>query len=88
MTAAAACRHGCRRLAERLQPADDRRRSATRPSIFLVDAPTPDVSSTDIRRRLRAGQSISGLVPPAVEAHILRHRLYVEPQTAKISNED
>ena len=59
-----------------------------RPSIFAVDAPTPDVSSTDIRRRLRAGLSISGLVPPAVEAHIMRHRLYVEPQTAKISNED
>src|SRR4051794_2596289 len=28
--------------------------------IFLVDAVTPDVSSTDIRRRLAAGESISG----------------------------
>ena len=28
---------------------------------------TPDVSSTDIRRRLRAGASITGLVPPPVE---------------------
>src|SRR3954469_11858649 len=26
-------------------------------SIFLVDAPTPDVSSTEIRRRLRVGES-------------------------------
>lgn len=48
------------------------------PSVFLVDAPTPDVSSTRIRRRLRAGDSIAGLVPPAVETHIVKHRLYVE----------
>lgn len=48
------------------------------PAVFLVDAPTPDVSSTDIRHRLRAGQSITGLVPRQVETHILRHRLYVD----------
>ena len=72
---------------ERLRPVADGN-GASRPSIFAVDARTPDVSSTDIRRRLRAGQSITGLVPPTVETHILRHRLYVEPQTANISNED
>ena len=38
------------------------------PSIFLVDAPTPDVSSTAIRARLAAGQSAAGMVPAAVEA--------------------
>jgi len=53
------------------------------PGIFLVDAATPDVSSTDIRRRLRAGETISGLVPRPVETHILRHRLYVDPSTAE-----
>lgn len=47
-----------------------------RPSIFLVDAPTAPVSSTDIRRRIAEGLEIRGLVPPAVEAHILKHRLY------------
>lgn len=47
------------------------------PYVFLVDAPTPGVSSTDIRQRLRAGRSISGLVPPLVEAHIVRHHLYL-----------
>jgi nicotinate-nucleotide adenylyltransferase len=51
------------------------------PAIFLVDAPTPDVSSTEIRRRLREGLAITGLVPPLVEAHILRHHLYSEPRT-------
>lgn len=45
-------------------------------SIFLVNAPTADVSSTEIRRRLGAGQSIAGLVPDAVQSHIRRHRLY------------
>jgi nicotinate-nucleotide adenylyltransferase len=44
--------------------------------IFLVDAATPDVSSTDIRRRLAAGEAIEGLVPAAVETHIRQHQLY------------
>ncbi len=49
-------------------------------AVFLVEAATPDVSSTDIRRRLRAGESIAGLVPAPVETHIRRHRLYSENQ--------
>lgn len=48
----------------------------TSPMIFLIDAPTPDVSSTEIRRRLAAGEPLSGLVPPAVERHIRQHGLY------------
>ena len=48
------------------------------PSIFLVDAPTPDVSSTGIRKRLAAGEPITGLVPAAVERHIVQHGLYTE----------
>lgn len=52
-------------------------------SIFLLDAQTPEVSSTDVRRRLRSGESISGLVPPPVERHILRHGLYLETTTAE-----
>jgi nicotinate-nucleotide adenylyltransferase len=57
-----------------------RRRSSGSPAgtrVHVIAASTPDVSSTDVRRRLRAGQSIAGLVPPAVERHILRHRLYI-----------
>lgn len=52
--------------------------------IFLVDARTPDVSSTEVRRRLAAGESIHGLVPDAVAAHIHQHRLYpgAAPATA------
>ena len=43
--------------------------------MFYVDATTPDVSSTDIRRRVASGESIEGLVPPGVAEHIRRHRL-------------
>lgn len=44
--------------------------------VFLVEAATPEISSTDIRRRLAAGRSIAGLVPGEVEEYIQRHRLY------------
>lgn len=42
----------------------------------LVDLPPIDVSSTDLRRRAAAGESLAGLTPPAVEAYIRQHRLY------------
>ncbi len=69
-------------LRARLHTPDDRFEERADPSVFLVDAPTPDVSSTDIRRRLRAGESISGLVPDRVASHILRHGLYMDTPTA------
>jgi len=53
------------------------------PRLFFVAADTPDVSSTEIRRRVGAGESIDGLVPSIVADHIRRHRLYVPaPVTA------
>jgi nicotinate-nucleotide adenylyltransferase len=45
-------------------------------AVFLVDAATPDVSSTGIRERAAQGASLAGLVAPDVERHIGRHRLY------------
>jgi nicotinate-nucleotide adenylyltransferase len=44
--------------------------------VILVDATTPDVSSTEIRRRVSNGESIAGLVPDRVAAYIQAHRLY------------
>jgi nicotinate-nucleotide adenylyltransferase len=45
-------------------------------SIFLIDAATPEVSSTDIRGRVQQGLAIDGLVPPAVARYIHQHELY------------
>lgn len=47
-----------------------------RPAILLVDADTAPVSSTAIRRRAAAGQTLEGLVPAAVAAYIGKHDLY------------
>jgi nicotinate-nucleotide adenylyltransferase len=44
--------------------------------IALVPAETPDISSTEIRRRAAAGESVTPFVPDAVAAHIARHGLY------------
>jgi nicotinate-nucleotide adenylyltransferase len=46
------------------------------PQVLLVDLPTRDVSSTEVRRRLAAGASVAGLVPAAVETYIGQHGLY------------
>jgi nicotinate-nucleotide adenylyltransferase len=51
-------------------------------SVFYVIGKTPDVSSTEIRRRIGAGESIDGLVPRSVASHIERHRLYVPASVA------
>ena len=60
-------------VAANRQPPAASRDSST---IFLIDAPTPDVSSTEIRRRLFAGEPVSAMLPKAVERHIHQHRLY------------
>lgn len=64
-------------LKERMRlPRDETVRQASKTLIFLVDAPTADVSSTGIRERIGRGESLAGMVPPAVEQHIHQHGLY------------
>lgn len=46
--------------------------------IIAVDNARIDVSSTEIRRRVAAGEPIAGMVVPAVEAYIGKYRLYRE----------
>lgn len=46
------------------------------PSIFLVDAPTADVSSTGVRRALKVGGDLAGLIPGSVATYAVRHALY------------
>jgi nicotinate-nucleotide adenylyltransferase len=47
-----------------------------KPSIFLIDAPIPPVSSTAVRSRVAEGLSIDGYVPPLVAEYIAKHELY------------
>ena len=56
----------------RRQTVDD----ASTTMIFLVDAPTATVSSTEIRQRMAAGEPLVGMVPAGVETHIRQHGLY------------
>jgi nicotinate-nucleotide adenylyltransferase len=37
---------------------------------------TPDISASEIRRAVAAGEPITGKVPPAVERYVASHRLY------------
>ncbi|MDR2443204.1 MAG: nicotinate-nucleotide adenylyltransferase [Deltaproteobacteria bacterium] len=39
-----------------------------------------EISSTELRRRLRAGLSVRYLVPDKVRKYIIKHRLYLEPK--------
>jgi nicotinate-nucleotide adenylyltransferase len=57
-------------------PSAFRDRPSTSTRVILVEAHTPDISSTDIRRRVRAGHSLSGFVPDPVARYIAEHRLY------------
>jgi nicotinate-nucleotide adenylyltransferase len=68
--------HRLPRLTSRMvrPPADSS--TALDPMIFLIDAPTADVSSTAIRRTLASGGSSAGLVPAGVQQHIEQHGLY------------
>jgi nicotinate-nucleotide adenylyltransferase len=44
--------------------------------VVLCLEPTPDISSSEIRRAVEAGESIASKVPAAVETYIASHRLY------------
>ena len=73
------------RLRERLPALTPRMASphdaldARDPRIILIEAETPDVSSTDIRRRVASGQPIDRLVPMSIAAYIAHHSLYRNP---------
>jgi nicotinate-nucleotide adenylyltransferase len=62
-------------LRERV-PSAFRDRPSAQTRVILVEAHTPDISSTDIRRRVRAGESLSDFVPDPVARYIAAHHLY------------
>ncbi|NOY12906.1 MAG: nicotinate-nucleotide adenylyltransferase [Deltaproteobacteria bacterium] len=45
-------------------------------SVFSVTHTCRDISSTDIRRKLMAGEDVSSLIPDAVSDYIRQHKLY------------
>lgn len=61
----------------RLQPdATSETEGAHETVIFLIDAPTANVSGTAIRRARAHSEPIAGMVPPLVRQHIEQHALY------------
>jgi nicotinate-nucleotide adenylyltransferase len=44
--------------------------------LVFIPAPALDIAASDLQRRIRAGESISPLVPEAVAAYIRSHSLY------------
>jgi nicotinate-nucleotide adenylyltransferase len=75
-------------LAPRMLSAGSAGTAPTGLAIHLLDASTSDVSSTEIRRRLGAGASLAGLVPPAVESHIRQHHLYRNSRADHLHGQD
>ena len=45
-------------------------------NITVLDMPPVDASSTEIRNRIKSGESISGMVAPETEEYIIEHKLY------------
>lgn len=50
--------------------------------ILLLHTPECDISSTEIRTRIRTGQSLAGLVTAEVEQYIKEHGLYKKQEMA------
>ncbi len=68
-------------LAVANRPGDNRAPQADvqRLAYHMVPLPMLDISSTQIRQRVAAGQDITQLVPPAVARYIETHGLYRSP---------
>lgn len=58
------------------------------PHILLKAARTPDVSASMVRKKIRRGESLRGLLPKAVETFILEKGLYKKASPARFHRHD
>ncbi len=47
------------------------------PNVRILEAPMLEISATEIRKKILSRDSISGLVPPAVEEYISKRKLWL-----------
>lgn len=57
-------------------PADLKAVGLARERVVVCVLPTPDISGSQLRRSIAAGQTAAGKVPLAVERYIAEHHLY------------
>ena len=50
--------------------------------VVIVDGPLVDISAADVRRRMKEGLSVRGLIPQGVEDYAKRHGLYGRKERA------
>ena len=46
------------------------------PYVSIVEDLSVEISSTDVRRKIRAGEPLDHMVPPAIRDYIARWNLY------------
>ena len=64
----------------RNEPATPQTSSPAKPNLLFAHNPTVPISSTEIRRRVRAGEPIDAFVDPLVSRYIHHYGLYKEGQ--------
>ncbi len=69
-------RNGCRFTTQRMPFCNATEYGTQNKGVTIVDTPLLDISSTDIRRRIKEGLPWEHLVPPAVAETIKAKRLY------------
>ncbi len=47
-------------------------------AIYTVSVPALQISSTDIRNRIKEGTTVKYLLPESVESYIIKHKLYLD----------
>ena len=53
------------------------------PTVFFVQASTPNISSSSLRRQMEIGESVEGFIPPEVLNYIRQQDLYVSSSGKK-----